>query len=63
MPDNDIGIEGTLTTKEGFARYDVINFTYPDSRIGRYLAAKFWFAYVRSPNDLAVPGEDNHPRD
>ncbi len=42
VPDNDIGIEETLDHEKGIC-YDVINFTYPDSRIGRYLAANFWF--------------------
>lgn len=42
VPDNDIGIEETLDHERGIC-YDVINFTYPDSRIGRYLAANFWF--------------------
>lgn len=41
VPDNDIGIEETLDHERGIC-YE-INFTYPDSRIGRYLAANFWF--------------------
>lgn len=59
VPVNAIGIEGTLITKGGFAHYDVINFTYPDGRIGGYLDTKLWFAYVRNQNQLLVPGEDN----
>lgn len=54
-----LGIEGTFITKGGFAHYDVINFTYPDERIGGSLDTKFWFAYVRSQNQLPAPGEDN----
>lgn len=61
VPDNDIVIEETLDHERGIC-YDVINFTYPDSRIGRYLAANFG-SYVGSPNELLVPGEDSHSRD
>lgn len=55
VPDNDIGIEETLDHERGIC-YDVINFTYPDSRIG-ILSCKFLVRTLEAQTNYLCPGK------